>query len=456
MATLEAKTNTYPKARSIYVHHVLAEFFEGRSASDEYLCMDLALGVDGKTTRIIKREGSKNPKHVYFLSLGRLGDFDSRDAEAYKVCLPAVFNGKGYYCVPGETNIFSVKIIPLTLEEVEFPWDLELASWRELKILEILAQYVENNINPNLPLLISYGICRNTNRKVFQNKNLIQEMRDWHTIKTLEKKEKKLKANDKRRLSRLKSRTREFSNQSLLVFNELASMDLTHFLRNNAKKMSPDELNSIIFQILAGLVSVHDEGIAHLDLHLSNVLIALVMDASYHYKVEGESYYVPLFERSPRIWDFGRSILKEHGAFSEVSRKAKNTYRSVVASPKAKDEEIIEENLEKNINKYFQYIQSYDVVRICQDIAGETRELSKRKELQPILEKLDRIVDDAFYDIDVNLVSKNAGQPRGKATILIAKYFPEYREFPKNGHVINSHVPFLLTKDSLEKNTSEK
>ena len=447
------KINTYPQSRTLYARSVFKQFFEGRMPEDEFLCMDFV--KDKKRVKVIKREGSKNPHHVYFKSLGRLGMIDSRDAEAYEICLPVLYSKTAqeiYSCHPKGTYIVAVKIIPLTQEEINYPGDIDFSSWRELKILELLTDYVSHGINPNLPFLYSYGTCRKTNPRIYENKNLVQEMKNWKKVSKLEKGRDTMDPNQKRQLTRLKNKTREFSTQSLLIFNEIADMDLAHWLDLNAKTMTPGHLESLVFQILAGLESVHDEGLLHLDLHLSNVLVSKTNDVIYYYNVAGESYYIPLEGCGlMKIWDFGRCIPVEHASYDEINRRIKKTYQSIVAYPKANAYEIIDENLEKDLHGYFKYVQSYDAMRILSAISTEVRKLTKRSEILPVLDMMDKMVDDAFEDISTGLLKKSKAEPKGTSQTLIKVHFPEkYRNFPETGILANPGKPFKLSKKDLE------
>ena len=93
----------------------------------------------------------------------------------------------------------------------------------------------------------------------------------------------------------------------VLVANELADGDLKMYLEKRPEIWNPDVVDSIVFQIAAGLYSLKKfYNMTHNDLHWGNVLIHEIKPSGFwHYKIDKKDYYVPNFGFMCTLWDFG-------------------------------------------------------------------------------------------------------------------------------------------------------
>lgn len=93
----------------------------------------------------------------------------------------------------------------------------------------------------------------------------------------------------------------------LLVVNELADGDLKFYLEKRTQIWTNDLITNCLFQIAAGLYSLEKfYNLSHNDLHFGNVLVHEIIPGGYwHYRIDGDDYYVPNLGYLFVLWDFG-------------------------------------------------------------------------------------------------------------------------------------------------------
>lgn len=93
----------------------------------------------------------------------------------------------------------------------------------------------------------------------------------------------------------------------LLVVNELADADLTHYLDKEISIWSHDLIENCVFQIAAGLYALEKfYRMTHNDLHDGNILVHVVQPGGFwHYQIDGKNYYVPNLGYVFLLWDLG-------------------------------------------------------------------------------------------------------------------------------------------------------
>jgi len=97
----------------------------------------------------------------------------------------------------------------------------------------------------------------------------------------------------------------------LLIVNELADMDLSHFLKKESHLIKSDLILNCIFQIAQALYTLqYHLGMTHNDLHYGNVLVHKVKPGGYwEYLIDGKRYYLPNLGYVFVVWDFGKASI---------------------------------------------------------------------------------------------------------------------------------------------------
>lgn len=341
--------------------------------------------------------------------------------------------------------------IPLTKADIAAKGDATLGSaWREVKILKILTAALTSRKCPNLPMYYHHATCTHTDTSQFENKNIRASFDKQAKVKALEKKDysaKGLTKIEKSLLKRLRRNTRAYTDQSLIVFNELSDMDLGAWIEESARIASIEQLEVLLFQILAGIKACHSNGIIHFDLHDQNVLVTTIDPGGYYrYLIKGKTYYIPLHTELPKIWDFGRSLIVGSDSEDRIIKKALDYYDYFIGTFSNEDLDIIRENLGHAFDKYIKYVYSFDVFRICTCMRTGIMTHTARKALVPFIRLIDRIIEDTEYDLyNGLLMERPEGSTRGRPEDVIARYFSKFLKPPPEGkkeHVINKVTVF--------------
>jgi len=332
-------------------------------------------------------------KPIYYLTIGRLGDHDSLDGEAYKLCIPAKRDKKyknmyWAYCVLEKTYILAVKVVPLTLDESTHLYNPKYRTWREIKMLREVTKLFMKGITPNVPLYYTSLICNDSRVEDYQNHNIrsyfynqktldhittmIQEIgkmrKDIVGIKYYKDVKKQLDKIYRRYLKSFLQQSIQpgmaYSNKSVLMFNEISDYDFNH-LMNNAPKfiLRKEYILPTAFQILHGLAAIqkHTE-IVHFDLHLSNVLVTEVIpDEYWHYQVGRTNYYIPNQGYIFKLWDFGRANYLNVDSQQEIKDKILRQFSRFFRFNAAEYAAALEKTFSKA--EYRRYLYSFDVYR---------------------------------------------------------------------------------------------
>lgn len=139
---------------------------------------------------------------------------------------------------------------------------------KEIFILNILKNIVENKVCPNFPYLISYYEC-----------------------------------SDSSYLFNIKL----YTSPCNIIITEIAQGTLDYWLYNN--KPSEEELNSCLFQIMAGIHMLQKLQISNNDIKSNNILFFNVPKGGFwHYVILGIDFYVPNYGKLFIINDYGVSL----------------------------------------------------------------------------------------------------------------------------------------------------
>lgn len=199
-----------------------------------------------------------------YLKVGKLlgtGDWGN----VYTGCLPVEKNGE---CTDKSFQ-FAIKMSRITPESLKDPYNPNNSAWHEVLIMKnILTPIVENNICPNVPLLMDSFICDNCSF-------ILRDERQEHPC--------------------------------IIMITELAGGDFNHFV----DKTDPNdkEIYSALFQIMAGIHATQKFGqIMNYDVKGANILYFNVEAGGYwHYVIHGKDFYVPNYGKMFVLNDFGVS-----------------------------------------------------------------------------------------------------------------------------------------------------
>lgn len=293
--------------------------------------------IDQKNgSKMCFREQDDRNVFLDYLVEQRIGS-GSIQGEAHQMCTPFVCSRKSCKCVEKQVRI-AVKMVPIDPDAWE-TWNAAVnphssgavhnpigpmlnfdhddyekkqnASkyeiWVELTAMTLANSLVLQGICPNLPLLFHWFVCDHCN---FSNQVLLDRpykygskyKNDIFSIKKAQKSFKELK-------------DPEILNPCAIILNELAQSDLTQWCKNRTLKL--EELESMIFQIIAGLYSLRKYyNMRHNDLHSGNILVHKLPqqhedNGVFKYTIDGIDYYVPHYGWLFVIWDFGMASIHD-------------------------------------------------------------------------------------------------------------------------------------------------
>jgi hypothetical protein len=452
---------------------------------------------------------SPTGKVIYYLSIGRLGNNDSLDGEAYRLCKPEKkdkFNKKtGYYeawCKYTNTFLFAVKIIPLTIEEAANEYDESIGrTWKEIKILKQLVGLFRKNVSQNIPLYYINTICPDSRIEDYNNTNIINYFKDGEKVEKLAelikeigeikdqlvgiKHYREIKDNIDAIYSHyleefLKNNTfkpeKQYSNKSVLIFNEISDFDVTHLLENYPEFVLRREyILPSIFQILYGIATVQKHlELVHFDLHLSNVLVTKILpNRFWHYRIDKTDYYIPNQGYLFKIWDFGRAhylhtddpnkikknILKQFNRFFKFNNNEFNKYLNNTFSKIAFRKYLYSFDVFRFFSAYY-YKLTQSINEMSKDNVSSKktqttsstqdplnilnpRQINNLPEFEVIKKIIDYSVDDIIYNMVNPRIKKH--EYNGHPQQLIKKFFKSYTTAPTDKlQIINFNKPFIL------------
>ena len=163
---------------------------------------------------------------------------------------------------------FAIKQGRTTMPSVKSPWSNK-TDWTEALILrDIVQPLIKKRVCPNLPLMYETYVCP-----------------------TCDFEDEKKKTSTK---------------PCLILMTELANGDLSNWLKS---KPSIPELYNALFQILAGLYSIHKNGqVCNNDVKAQNILYYNVKPGGYWvYNIFNKKYYIPNIGKLFIVNDFGVS-----------------------------------------------------------------------------------------------------------------------------------------------------
>ena len=103
----------------------------------------------------------------------------------------------------------------------------------------------------------------------------------------------------------LKEAKKNYKNYSIMLY-ELAYGDLISFLKNN--ELDAEMWKNIYEQVYMSIFIIHSMGYVHNDTHLGNFLYRKINKGGcFHYKINGENYYIKNLGILWMIWDFGNT-----------------------------------------------------------------------------------------------------------------------------------------------------
>jgi len=333
----------------------------------------------------IKRD-SKNKRYIYDtkkdVSIIKLNNIlgtpeKSKDGESWK----AVILDKK------KAINLAIKIIPI--KNLEF-------NKREIQIMDIIKKNILDKDCPHFNLMYDNFICNHNKKYIFESKLIQEKINELEKMvefnNSLENVNKKISEYEpnvyeifienynifKKTIDTITGDLKEkilslkdYPVKSLIILNELADTDLvTHINSYTSFEDDLDDILSIIYQIILGLLALTNMHIAHLDLHTGNIFInKLNKKVDINYKISKE-YFKITTKNFAKISDFGRSWYFSsinindkicHQVYKELSRFFPIYYN--IEDLKTKD--IFIKNIKKIGPKFFHI---YDFWRIFKNI----------------------------------------------------------------------------------------
>lgn len=183
------------------------------------------------------------------------------------------------------TPMIALKIIPLNNNERLEMYNTKYEIWREITAMKLVTNLVRKRMTPHMPMIYQDYICNNC---TYQNPKINQNTR-----------------------------------MCVLMLNELADMDLQHWIIRFSKQQVSRQLRTdvwltVMFQIWVMLFyAILAFELRHNDFHWGNILINICdddintdysIDRHRCYVVNGVTFYVPNHRVLAKLWDFGRSF----------------------------------------------------------------------------------------------------------------------------------------------------
>ncbi len=229
--------------------------------------------------------------------LGQVGG--SIDAEAYKVRFKNDYNA-------------AIKFCPLTKDENNNKLNYDYKVWKELEILKIIFNILQQNITPNLPVIYLYFVCNDMTKKDYSNPNIRKFYNNKKIRNSLKEKITDECDNRVQVLNRM-IRKKDYGLNCLCIINELCDFTIKDLITDHKLMNNIDDykFKSFMFQIITGIYAYNKHGnIAHFDLHGNNILISNINSGKHwNYHINNNTYYIPNYGYSLKIWDFGRSYI---------------------------------------------------------------------------------------------------------------------------------------------------
>lgn len=305
-----------------------------------------ARGVKGTTRTRTKRMRhghltyyTNNGKTPVFGTIRRLGGKkDSADSEAYVVC--PLKNNK---C---STDVrIALKNTPLKQYEKDLllSHKKELGSLNELYILKKTTELFLQGKTNYLPILYGAYFCKKAHATDYANQNIVKNYKSAPLMKKFNASIKDIndiidilynnhifetKRDELLSIARKQQEVHDFltymlnSDFSLSILTELAYKDLGNFLSQNLfspsflSKHSYEHLShvliSIIEQTIMGLYILHNHlNVAHLDIHMGNILVMGSKEQGLYKYIHKEygSVYISHVNFYVLIWDYGRALI---------------------------------------------------------------------------------------------------------------------------------------------------
>lgn len=182
---------------------------------------------------------------------------------------------------------FALKMSRITESDYNNPYTETSSSWYEIWMLkDIIRPLIISNTCPNLPLYFDTFLCNKCD---------------------------------------LTFRKGNATHPCIITIMELSSGDLRNLFKYSY--LSENELNSALFQIMAGVHAIHMSGqILNNDIKASNILYYNIKPGGYwHYRIDGVDFYVPNYGKLFVVNDYGVSTLYNPN-FQLYPNKDKQTF----------------------------------------------------------------------------------------------------------------------------------
>lgn len=322
----------------------------------------------------------------------------------------------------------AIKIIPI--KNIEF-------NKREIEIMNILKKNILNKGCPHFNLMYDNFICNHNKKYIFESKLIQEKINELDKMvefnNSLENVNKEISKYEpsvyevfvdnyhkfKKSINSITEELKEkitslkdYPIKSSIILNELADTDLaTHLNSYTSFEDDQEDILSIIYQIILGLLSLLEQKIAHLDLHTGNIFInKLNKKIDINYKI-GKEYYKITTNNFAKISDFGRSwhfdkIEINDKICNQVYKELSRFFPIYYNIEDLKTKESFIKNLKK-IGPPFFYV--YDFWRIFKNIILSIEKIMNiklRKSENIVFQKIIAILD-LFERHIISLVSDN-------------------------------------------------
>lgn len=361
------------------------------------------------------------------------------------------------------------KITPLSFLEFKETYNTIHPQWKELFIHNKINYFLYNSISNNFPLFINWFIIPNSNKLLYDNENIFDNLLYNEQIFNILEKIKNNK-NFNKELKETYNKLKEnkniidkhlqndniiynllYSNYSICYIYEYVGYTLYQYLEKNNIFNDYDKICKFLFEIIYSLYCLNLKGIIHKDLHLNNITVNDTIDNNYNiYNLNSNIHNnsinfindkkindkfdisnnknIFVFKNNKlntNIIDFNQSILyrnykdNKNIEYLNILCIVKNIFNKEKIN-----EEYIFNQLENNYDNLFMKLSAYDMYKLsnCLLLFVKNKKIDFK-----IRELLENIKLDCYNHLD-DIISNKVIVSKNNKFIISKndKYFPNY------------------------------
>jgi len=290
-----------------------------------------------------------------------------------------------------KTLWIATKTFPLTKQELEYFETVgnigskpKYVSWRELYASICVSMIARRQKFPNVVICMGYTMLADLSPEVINNDIIRQHMqisgafrvldtslRDVDRLYRTEGSRREQKNNEyiKQKIIQVEKAFekrfsyRQYTNQGLMIFYELAEENLHDFINANKARLRGADMISIIGQAIMSILFLYNKcDLIHMDSHIKNFLVSTFESASnvpryWLYKVDDDKFYIPNRGFRVFICDFSRSLSVKADNPKVVSRKLKS-YKKFIFEKRVKNTDA----LITDVYRFLSIVEEYNIL----------------------------------------------------------------------------------------------